>query len=237
MDHTVAIMQPYIFPYIGYFCLIQESNTFVFYDDVNYIMRGWINRNQILLNGSPYRFSIPLLHASQNDLICDVKTLPISSFKSKFLKQIEYAYKKSPFYEAGLHYIDTVLNPGYSYIFEFAIASIEKFCQYIELEDKNFLRSSQHFSESRPLPKADRLIHITQALGASRYINAIGGTSLYNKSYFYGKGISLAFVKPKLLEYKQTCTQEFISNLSIIDVIMNTDITNIKNMLQSYSLV
>ena len=60
----LAIMQPYVFPYIGYFQLINAVNKFIFYDDVDYIKQGWINRNQILLNGKAYLFTIPLADAS-----------------------------------------------------------------------------------------------------------------------------------------------------------------------------
>jgi len=67
----IAIMQPYVFPFIGYFQLISAVDKFVLYDDVNYINRGWINRNNLLVNGVPYLFSIPLKHASQNRLIND----------------------------------------------------------------------------------------------------------------------------------------------------------------------
>ncbi len=71
----IAIMQPYIFPYIGYFQLIHAADVFVFYDDVNYINRGWINRNRILLNGKDQLFTIPCKEASQNKLIKDIEVL------------------------------------------------------------------------------------------------------------------------------------------------------------------
>ena len=54
-----AIMQPYIFPYLGYFQLVNCVDTFVFYDDVNFIKRGWINRNKILINGKEVLLSFP----------------------------------------------------------------------------------------------------------------------------------------------------------------------------------
>ena len=62
----IGIMQPYFMPYIGYWQLIGAVDKFVILDDVNYIMRGFINRNSILLNGKPYRFTLPVEKASQN---------------------------------------------------------------------------------------------------------------------------------------------------------------------------
>ena len=90
----IAIMQPYTFPYLGYFQLINAVDTFVFYDDVNFIKRGWINRNNILVNGQGSLFTIPLLKASQNKQINEVEVVFDEKWKNQFFKSIEYNYKK-----------------------------------------------------------------------------------------------------------------------------------------------
>ena len=82
----LAIMQPYFFPYIGYFQLIAAVDKFVIYDDVNYIKRGWINRNNILVNNQSFLFSIPLISASQNSKINEIKISEDVNWKSKLLK-------------------------------------------------------------------------------------------------------------------------------------------------------
>ena len=56
----LAIMQPYFFPYIGYFQLIKSVDEFVIYDNIQYTKKGWINRNRILVNGTDYLISLPL---------------------------------------------------------------------------------------------------------------------------------------------------------------------------------
>ena len=56
----LAIMQPYIFPYLGYFQLLNSVDHFVFYDDVNFIKGGWVNRNQLLINNQNKFFTVPL---------------------------------------------------------------------------------------------------------------------------------------------------------------------------------
>ena len=68
-------MQPYFFPYIGYFQLINAVDKFIILDDVNYIKKGWINRNRILLNGKDYLFTIPCEKISQNKLINEVEVI------------------------------------------------------------------------------------------------------------------------------------------------------------------
>ncbi|MFZ6712867.1 WbqC family protein [Undibacterium sp. TC9W] len=236
MNNTIAIMQPYIFPYLGYFCLIDASDVFVFYDDVNFIQKGWINRNQILVDGAPYRFTVPLSNSSQNQLICDVKTNSFAYFKKKFCRQIELAYKSAPFYNNGMMYLQEVFNTEHAFIADFAISSITNFYKLIGI-DKTFLRSSQSFSDSKGFEKADRLIKITKQLRSDRYINALGGTTIYDKLYFLDKGIHLSFVKPRLLEYQQVKSNNFSSGLSIIDVVMHNRLDDVLRMIKSYELV
>ena len=104
----LAIMQPYFMPYIGYWQLMNAVDTYVVYDDVNYINRGWINRNNILISGSSYMFTIMLKKASQNKLINEIEIL--DDF-SKLKKQIEFAYKKAPYYDR----IIVLLNKIFDY--------------------------------------------------------------------------------------------------------------------------
>ena len=56
----LAIMQPYIFPYIGYFQLIADVDIFIVYDNIKYTKKGWINRNRMLQYGKDIMFSLPL---------------------------------------------------------------------------------------------------------------------------------------------------------------------------------
>ena len=62
----LAAMQPYLFPYLGYFQLIKAVDNFVLLNDVGYFKKGWLHRNQILLNNVPFLFTIPIIKASQN---------------------------------------------------------------------------------------------------------------------------------------------------------------------------
>lgn len=236
MSKTISIMQPYAFPYIGYFCLIEESDIFVFYDDVNYIKRGWINRNRILINGHPHSFTIPLSKASQNELICNIRTHSFERFKRKFLKQIHRTYRKSPYYEIGYEYIHDVLSADHGSISDVAVRSVEKFYEMIGA-NKKFVRSSACFPHTRGMTRPDRLIEITKLLHSDSYVNSIGGTELYGKDYFANKGVNLSFVRPNLKSYKQAGARDFVAGLSIIDVVMNNDIEDIKEHLQSYELV
>ena len=90
----LAIMQPYLFPYIGYFQLIHAADLFVLYDDVNFRKQSWINRNKILLNGKDHTFTIPCRGVSSNKLINEIKLDNTKDFALNFFKLIHHGYEK-----------------------------------------------------------------------------------------------------------------------------------------------
>lgn len=238
MSKRVAIMQPYVFPYIGYMNLVKASDHFVFYDDVNFIKHGWINRNEIILMGEPYRFSIPLKRQSPNVLIKDTEVADLTKFTDKFLAQLNSSYKNSLYKSAVLDYVKEVLDCRHSNISEVAISSVELFFAYLGIS-KSFRYSSKEFTATRGMEKAERLIKITKLLQSNDYINAIGGTTLYEKEFFSSRGVSLQFVKPTLMPYEQgnSTTSNFSASLSIIDLMMNLPIKDIQMHLDSFELI
>ncbi|MDA9159102.1 WbqC family protein [Rhodobacteraceae bacterium] len=238
MHNKVAIMQPYIFPYVGYMNLVNASDNFVFYDDVNFIKKGWINRNRIMLMGEPFRFSIPLKRQSQNILIKDTEVADLVNFADKFLAQLKSSYKISPHKSSVLDYVREVLAGKHVSISEVAIASVELFFTYVGIS-KSFRFSSKEFGATRGMDKAERLIAITELLQSNNYINAIGGTTLYDKEFFSNKGVNLQFVKPVLLPYEHCngIASSFNAGLSIIDLMMNVSVEEIRAHLNSFELV
>src|SRR5690554_5438915 len=122
----IAVMQPYLFPYIGYFQLIQAVDKFVFYDDVNFIKKGWINRNRILINNKDLSFSVPLNKVSQNKTINET-FLNLDTFeewKEKFIKTIGQNYKKAPYFDGVSEVINNILNTKCNTISDLAIESV-----------------------------------------------------------------------------------------------------------------
>lgn len=230
----VAIMQPYAFPYLGYFHLIHSSDTFVFYDDVNYITRGWINRNRILLNGNPHEFTIPISAASQNKLINETQILSDEKWRRKFLATLANNYGKAPYYTAVSQLIASIIAREYASVADLAIGSTSEIFEYLGL-CANFVRSSEAAAATKGLGKADRLIAITKHLGYSSYVNAAGGTDLYSKKEFAESGIELSFIQSKEIKYQQF-SNEFVPWLSIIDVLMFNDILTTRQLLSQYRL-
>jgi hypothetical protein len=230
----VGIMQPYFFPYIGYWQLINAVDKYVIYDDVNFIKRGWINRNNILMNGEAKLINIQMHKASQNKLINEVEVSGNDIFNNKLLKTIEHCYKKAPFYEDVFPVIESVINQEEKNLAKFLEFSIGQVCEYLSI-NTNILISSD-IEKNNELRAQEKVIEICKILGADVYINAIGGQDLYSSEDFSSHGIKLKFLKTGEIRYPQF-DNEFVPNLSIIDLMMFNSKNAITDMLNNFVLV
>lgn len=232
----VAVMQPYIFPYIGYFQMINAVDTFVFYDDVNFIKQGWINRNNILIGGKAYLFTVPLDSANSFVQIKEtfINKKQYKDWKEKFLKTLFQNYKKAPFFSETWKILGCVFNQEVNTINELAILSVKQIAHYLELKT-NFKIASESF-QNKYVGRQNRLIDICHKEKANHYINAIGGQALYKKEDFIVQGITLDFIKSKPIQYKQF-NNDFVPWLSIIDVLMFNSKEEIIVMLNEYELI
>ena len=232
----LAIMQPYIFPYIGYFQLINSVDKFVVYDDVAYIKQGWINRNRILLNNEPHMFTVPLKNASSFTLIreTEINNNLFWQWKDKFLKTLIQAYRKAPYFETTYELIAGVFNHHYESISELASRSLTDTSRYMGIQTE-FLFTSVSYSNS-DLKAKDRVIDICKRESAAIYINPIGGRELYNKLDFEKEGLALQFVQTKSISYRQL-NDKFVPWLSIIDLLMYNSKEQLQVFLKEYELV
>lgn len=232
----IGIMQPYIFPYIGYFQLIHSVERFVFYDDVTYIKQGWINRNRILLGCNPHMFTLPLKNASSFQLISETelnKNL-YAAWLNKFSKTLESAYQKAPHYQPVAQLINDVMHTDVQGIAALAVLSVKSACEYIGLR-REMIDSSTIYNNGH-LHAAERVVDICKREQGTVYINPIGGQELYNRPAFEASGLELYFVKSRPVVYPQgKC--EFVPWLSIIDVMMHLPKDRIQEELNNYDLV
>ena len=227
----LGIMQPYFFPYLGYWQLLANVDKYVVYDDVTYIKSGWINRNNFLINGQKHLLTMQLEKASSYTLIKDIA---IKDDFVKFLKTIEMGYKKAPFFEDVFSLLKEICQYPDRLLGLFLFNSHIKICDYLGIDTKLILSSS--FEKNTELKGKDKVISICKQLGADEYINAIGGQELYDKKEFAENGIRLNFLKANLREYKQF-KNEFVAGLSIIDIMMFNSKEEIKEMLNDFELV
>lgn len=231
---TLAIMQPYLFPYIGYWQLINAVDTFVIYDNIQFSKKGWFHRNNILLNGKKTLFSIPLKKDSDSlDVVERYISDDADKEINKIIRQIEIAYKKAPYFKDVFPMIKEIFQNNERNLFQYIYNSVLQICDYLEIDTKIIISSTIDINHG--LKSQDKVIALNKVLNATRYINPIGGTELYEYEKFQNENIELAFLNSNVPEYNQF-GKEFIPYLSIIDVLMFNNIEEIKKMLKDYKL-
>lgn len=227
-------MQPYFFPYIGYFQLIRSAEKFVFYDDVAFIKQGWINRNNILLNGKAHLFSIPVSNISSFESIGQTRISYKIDWTGKFLKMLDSAYRKSPQFNTVFPKISALIESRPEYISDLAKKSIKLVFDHLG-EEMNWVESSLQY-DNHSLKAQDRIIDICKKENATVYHNPSGGMELYDKTAFAEAGMNLFFVKPSLKKYSQF-SNDFVPGLSMIDVLMFNSPEEIARMICNYELI
>lgn len=228
-----AIMQPYFFAYIGYFQLIRSVDLFILYDNIKYTKKGWINRNRMLQNGSDVMFSLPL--KSDSDFL-DIRDRVLAEDfnRDKMLNQISGAYRRAPHFEQTFPLIEQVVRYEDRNLFRYIHHSIVKTCEHLGIATQ--IRVSSDIEIDHTLRNQDKVLALCGAVGASTYVNAIGGMELYSNSAFQEQGIELKFIKSNPLEYAQFGNQ-FVPWLSIIDIMMFNPKEKIVQILNDYAFI
>ncbi len=227
-------MQPYFFPYLGYWQLLNYVDRFVVYDDVNYIKGGWVNRNRILINGDPRYLTVPIIGASQNKMICDLEMDTSAPWRRKMLKSIEGAYCKSPSFDEVYPVLHEVISYDCGHLATFLENQLDAIAKLLGITTE--LRVASGCYEKAGLAGEERIVDICLAEGATTYINPEGGMHLYHYKSFYGAGVSLQFLKMNSISYEQN-SKEFQPNLSIIDLLMSLGSVGVQQLLEDFTLI
>jgi hypothetical protein len=225
----VAIMQPYFFPYIGYFQLIAAVDLFIVYDNIKYTKKGWINRNRMLVNGKDEMFSIPLKSDSDSLDVCE-RMLAVDFNREKFLNKIVGAYRRAPYFEETICLVKDIINHKEHNLFHYLHHAIVKTCEHLHIATD--IKVSSEIMIDHNLTNQNKVIAICQAVDAKTYVNPIGGTELYSKEAFQSHNTDLKFIRSKPFEYVQF-GEPFIPWLSIIDVMMFNPIPAIQTCLST----
>jgi len=223
-----AVMQPYLFPYIGYFQLINVVDSFVLFDDVRYINRGWINRNRILAGSDARLFTLSLNKASQNKLISEITITADDSNRRKIIDTLVYYYKKAPQFRETIDFAEKIILNKEENLANYLCRSIEETAGFLGLVPRFFVSSRlEKFSD---LKGQSRIIDIVSRLGADEYVNLPGGKELYDFAEFRNKNIRLMFLQPRDIVYRQF-SGDFVPGLSILDVLMFNPRERVKEFL------
>ena len=224
--------QPYFFPYLGWWQLIKAADLFLLSDDYNFIRSGWITRNRILVEGEPFFFRIEIKGRSSYKLIKDMEVVPPNVGKK--LKTLRYAYSRAPYFDNGIALAERVLSCPDTNLASFLENSIREVCAFLRITTP--MKRSSELVGNALFKKEERIYDACLRTGADTYINAIGGTKLYNREDFARHGITLKFLKSGLPEYPQF-KKPFVERLSILDAIMFNSPDELQIMLEDYTLI
>lgn len=228
-------MQPYFFPYIGYFQLFKEIDEFIIYDRIKYTKKGWINRNRILTTNGVDHISLPI--KKDSDFLYVYERSLSDSWekeKIKLINKLKNSYNKAPFFKEHFPIVLECLNQEEKNLFEFIFNTIKIINSFLDLKTPIIKYSELNINDE--LKGQDKVIEICKKVDAKIYVNPIGGVSLYSKENFNNENIKLNFLKVNNVFYKQR-NSDFIESLSIIDVLMYNSLFDVKEILKKYILI
>lgn len=229
----LGIMQPYFFPYVGYFQLMNAVDQFVVYDNIEFT-RGWINRNRILLNGSDALVTLPLRKDSDYLPIVARRLADSWDLESvKLINRIKESYRKAPSFTQVMPLVEECLAFQDRNLFNFLHHSLMKVNRYLGITTQLVVSSTINIDHS--LKAEEKVLAICRKMGCTDYLNPIGGRELYSKERFMSHEIVLHFLKPDEIQYKQF-REPFVPWLSIVDVLMFNSIDRVQQYLSEYSL-
>ncbi len=253
----LGIMQPYFFPYLGYYQGIYAADKYILYDNLAFIKDGWMNKNRFLVvNGEPNYFIVEVKKRSSFKKISDIELVDNNSWRKKILNLILYNYKRRPFFDEIYPIVERVINAKVELLTELNSNSIIEVCNYLDIKTEINTNTSKYFQLEKKLSndeidisvrfpsirlnnpdkKIIRVLEICRLEGAEIFINAIGGQKLYDKEEFERNNIKLLFVQTNQYSYEQS-TKVFYPQLSIIDVLMNCGKDGTKELLSEYTLI
>lgn len=229
----LGIMQPYFFPYLGYFDLINCSDKWIVFDSVQYIRHGWINRNRILHPSAGWSYIIVPVNFARSTPIREVGIVNDGKWQKRILGQLQHYKKKAPYYQETLSLINDCFSCNETCISRFNSSVLEKVCKYIGIHFDYDFFSEMGLEIGQVQEPGDWALRISQAVGATEYINPPGGEKLFDKNKFASSNIKLTIRNLAVFVYD--CPgYEFIPSLSIIDILMWNHPAAIKEYLDDH---
>ena len=224
-------MQPYFLPYIGYIQLIKSVDTFVLYDDVNYIERGWINRNFFLCNNNKKLLTLKLSKASCNKLIKDINILPMS--EQSIFKTIYQSYSRAPYFKNIESLLDETISYDEQNLSLFIFNHLQLLCRFLNIKTNIILSST--IEKDQNLKGQEKVLNICSKLNATCCINPSGSKEMYEKTIFIKNSQQMFFIKPFLPVYRQF-NIHFVNGLSFLDILMFNSKDQVLEFIDRYTL-
>ena len=224
-------MQPYFFPYLGYFDLINRCDHWIVFDTAQYIRHGWVNRNRILHPTTGWQYIIvPLKKHDRDTPINNVETLPCDQWRPRILGQLQHYRRKAPGYALTCDLVEDCLSTGETNLASLNVTTLRKCCELLGLPFSYQVFSEMRLQHGPVGGPGDWALRISEALHATEYINPPGGMDLFDPDAFAQGGIKLRIQEP--FEFAYTCSgYQFEPGLSVLDALMWNSPQDIRNHL------
>lgn len=238
---TLGIMQPYLFPYLGYFQLMNYVDKYVFCGDMQYIRWGWVNRNRLRIhNGQQtYFFTFPVAKDDHRKKINERYYRDLKRNCDKLKKSLYLDYRRAANFEEAYTVLEEAMCFQEDNVAYFNMNANYIIARYLGIETEisctDTIKDEIFWQKFIQLEREERVIYMCQYYNADTFVNAIGGIDLYHKSVFKDNGIDLYFLQMNDIVYPQS-GDIFVPNLSIIDVIMRNKIDKARSLLKMYQL-
>ena len=216
----LGIMQPYFFPYLGHFALIAHTDAWVVFDVTQYTPKTWMNRNRVLHPKEGWNYvSVPLANSTISIKTNEARLLDPAGARQSVLGKLTH-YRKAPHYKA----VEALVRAAMSHdddtsLVNLNVRGLRGVCEYLGLAFNYRICSALDISLPEKLPAGGWAPAICEALGASSYVNPIGGRALFDPADFASRNIALEFLSFEHPAY-DVGTYQFEPGLSIIDALM-----------------
>jgi len=216
----LGIMQPYFFPYLGYFDLISRCDSWVVFDSCQYTPRSWMTRNRIAHPTKDWMYFRCDVHGSQHMAISEVELADPDKTRRTLLGQLTQYKKSAPFYRDVIELVKTSFEslPSPS-LTDMNVSAMAAVCAYLGIHFAPVIASQENFELPPVCHPGQWALEISSVLHADMYINPPGGKDLFRPEEFSERGIGLAFTRVPDFEY-DPAPFTFVPSLSILDVLM-----------------
>ena len=232
---TLGIMQPYFFPYLGYFHLMNRADRWIVFDTAQYIRHGWVNRNRILHPTKGWQYvSVPVRKHARETPIADIRTADDRPWRRQVPAQLEHYRRTAPHYEATVALVREVLEEGTDSLARINVAGLAAVARRLGIDVELEIFSAMDVELGPIAGPADWALRISEAVGATRYVNP-PGADFFDPAAFSASGIEFRQLSLPPLRYDCPGYQ-FEENLSVIDVLMWNEPSTIKAHLDAHGL-
>lgn len=230
----LVAMQPYFFPYLGYFDLMNQADVWLVYDAAQYIRHGWVNRNRILHAATGWQYIlVPLKKHAYTTPINQVEIANEINWQTRIFKQLRHYHMDAPYYDEVINWLADCFDTTENNLARLNVELFRRTCRRLSIDKPIYVFSDMNLPVKQHTSPQDLALQLCVAMGAHEYLNPPGGAGLYDAEQFAAHGIHLTIQKFVNMPY--TCGRfQHEPALSIIDVMMWNSPAEIGRYLNTY---